>query len=122
MGIVEEGETAPEKEGFIYGAGVDFWYRVFLHWALEWKDNAFLKDHIQRLMVTPAGYVEYGHGNPVIACAPGTVEKCRKAIVRALEALRKSPEIEKARTSFKAIEMPVSRAGAGYAGAWECSR
>jgi hypothetical protein len=107
--VVEDGE-ATSKKNFIYGVGVDFWYHVYLQWALESKDKTYLKKHTERITVTPTGYVEHGHGSPVIAYAPGTEKKRKKAIIKALEELQESSEIKNVKTSFNMIEQPMSKA------------
>ena len=107
--VVEDGGATPEKD-FIYGVAVDFWYHLYLQWALESKGKTLLKKHIERIAVTQTGYVEHGRGSPVVAYAPGAEEKCKQAIIKALEELQESPEIEKVKTSFKAIEQPVAKA------------
>jgi hypothetical protein len=107
--VIEDGGATPEKD-FIYGVAVDFWYHVYLQWALVSKDEAFLKKHIEGIRVTPTGYVERGQGSPVIAYAPGSQEECSEAIIKALEELQESSEIENVKASFKVIEPPMSKA------------
>jgi hypothetical protein len=106
--LVADNEVG-SKRGFVYANTVDFFYQVMLERALGTKKRP---DFEKRIRVTPAGYVEHGYGNPVLAYAPGRQEKTRKRILMAYKELTESPETENVGTTYYAVEKASTKAGA----------
>jgi hypothetical protein len=105
---VADNEVGSGK-GFVYANTVDFFYQIMLERALETKKRT---DFERRIRVTPAGYVEHGHGSPVLAYAPGRQDKIRKRILVAYKELTESPEAENVGTTYYAVKNASTKAGA----------
>ena len=96
------------RKSFVYTLAVDFFYRIVLDQALRAKRPV---DLTKRIRVTSAGYVEYGHGNPVLAYAPREPEKTKESILKAFRQLSKSPEVDRIRSTRTELQVASTEAG-----------
>jgi len=111
--VVKDGEEGSAK-GFIFEAAVDVICRVLFKWAMGSDSEEVLgqeiERRIQRMDVTPNGYVQDRSANPVFAYAPRKGQQRREQIIEALKELQKLPALQTVRDTCKAVDEPSKKA------------